>query len=89
MQWLIGYDIHQHRQRRKACKILRSHSTGYQDSAFECSTIHTPQYLLWQLQGQFDSDDYLYTIRHPGRGPDWQLGCNNTATSQNELLLFV
>ncbi len=36
MQWLTGYDIHQTRRRRKACTLLRSASSGYQNSTFEC-----------------------------------------------------
>lgn len=33
--YLLGYDIHDDRMRRRALKILRSESFGYQDSVFE------------------------------------------------------
>jgi hypothetical protein len=87
MQWLTGYDIHQPRRRRKACTVLRSASSGYQDSTFECSS--QPTSLLQQLQGCLNEHDYFYIARHPGHGPDWQIGCNNTAATDNELILFL
>lgn len=87
MQWLTGYDIHQTRRRRKACTLLRSGSNGYQDSTFECSSH--PTSLLQQLQPCLDEHDYFYIARHPGQGPDWQIGCNNTAASSHELILFL
>ena len=87
MQWIVCYDIHDNRRRRQACKILRSVSHGYQDSAFECNIQRDPQLLFHQLYANIDTDDSFIITQHPQVGPDWYLGkaiIQNTST----LLIF-
>lgn len=83
MEWLICYDIHDTRRRSQACRLLRQHSLGYQNSGFETVTgspQRTEQFFQ-ELQALVHPEDYLMVVRHNATGPDWRLGKNGPATA--------
>lgn len=45
---LIGYDIADHRRRRRACKRLRALTACYQESFFDCTLTHEQAREVWQ-----------------------------------------
>lgn len=88
MQWIICYDISCDKSRRKAHRLLKKHSGGYQNSGFEAqmsnqSDIHK---VLEELHSYLTEQDKLLFLKHPGYGPDWALGVG--ICSQPKNLIF-
>lgn len=74
--YLFGYDIEDDRRRRRALKILRGESFGYQDSVFELSlTKGQAEQLAERLLPCIDPEtDKLFYARLSLQEPAWLLG---------------
>lgn len=85
--WLITYDIEDHRSRRQSCRLLRRFSNGYQDSGFEVRLPTPPQTAFASLQRWLADSDSLLVTRSEAT-PDWQLGRTNSLPTTH-LLLWI
>lgn len=81
MEWLVCYDISDDRRRAQACRLLRQHSSGYQNSGFEtvAGSVQQTEHFFTALQDIVRPEDYLMVVRHDANGPDWRLGKSETA----------
>lgn len=87
MQWIICYDIGCHRSRRRALRLLRRFSGGYQKSGFELLLFAKDDIVpvLQCLYPLLCETDRLLVLRHAGKGPDWKLGNGWSQASSNIL----
>lgn len=88
--YLVGYDISDHRQRRTALTLLRAHSAGYQDSAFEVqTTLAGFVELLTELKALLDNDnDRLFWVELQSYSHCWQLGTGPKAPIGDLLIIM-
>lgn len=85
--WLVCYDIHNRRQRRKANRLLRQFSLSYQDSGLETRIAGDVQPTLSKLLPLLQAADRLLLLPLSQSQPDWQLGQSSSAASRKSLLL--
>ena len=85
-EYLVCYDIHNPRARRRACKFLRQLSPGYQKSGFEIWLPCQQEQLLPALEPFFADQDRLLLTRFSHHQPDWQLGTSNRIANRNLLI---
>jgi CRISPR-associated endonuclease Cas2 len=73
--FLIAYDIHLPKPRRRALKKLRKVADFYQDSVFDARlTKNQRQALLQQLAENLQQGDALLCVRLGHNCQSWQLG---------------
>lgn len=84
--WVMCYDIEDTSARRRACRLLRRYSNGYQDSGFEITSPHKPEQLTTALANHIGDDDHLLISRRDQKTPDWQLGRTNSLPTSNLLI---
>lgn len=85
MRWLICYDIEKNNNRRRAFRVLKQGSLGYQKSGFEQGLTPNPLAVLTDLQNHLEETDRLLVLPRLQPHPNWQLG--QGVTTSNKLLL--
>lgn len=85
--WLVCYDIHNNRQRRKANRLLRQFSLSYQDSGLETRIAGDIRPTLEELLPLLQRHDRLLLLPLSQPQPDWQLGQRTPLVGQDSPLL--
>lgn len=87
--YLIGYDIGDNGKRRRALKLLRAISAGYQDSVFEVqATSRQISELMEKLHALIDHDtDRLFCTALKSSSACWQLGTGAMSPTGDLLLI--
>lgn len=88
--FLIGYDISDNANRRRALRLLRANSISYQDSVFE--VVATPEQLsvlMNELQTLIlAEDDRLFCVRLKSSSACWQLGSGEMSPTGDFLVIM-
>lgn len=89
LEYLIGYDISDNRNRRRALKILRAECMAYQDSVFEVKVNKRQlDILVDQLLANIDEDtDRLFYARLSQVTEPWQLGAGAMSPRGNLMII--
>lgn len=86
--FLFAYDIQDHRNRRKALKLLRAIADSYQDSVFDIRASSSELKILQsELSMLLDTNDGLLSVNLTKSCECWQLGSGLTPLSEKMLII--